>query len=546
MEWQIKSSLVPHTLSELESILLENRHISDKELFLHPSHPQEIDITAVGIDPKQLKKALKRLKQAKTEEETIIVFGDYDADGVSATTIMWQTLYGLGFKAQPFIPHREKHGYGMSDRSLDDLLSGTKPSLVITVDTGIVAHDAVARLQEAEIDVIITDHHQPELVLPPALAVLHTDQLCGATVAWMVAREVQRAFGATLDRNWQLDLAGIATIADQVPLVGANRSFATHGLATLRETTRVGLVALFNQAGINPPDITEQTIGFGIAPRINAMGRLGHSLDALRLLCTNNQNRAVQLAAKLGSTNAERQDLTTQMFQHAVAQAKTWDDQSIIIVHSEEYHEGVIGLIAGRLVEQFSKPAIALSVGGGVAKASARSVKGVNIVELIRQVKDDLLEVGGHPMAAGFGVEAAKLDQVITRLRTLATEQISASLLKQSVLLDAELPAELISFDTIKLLDQFAPFGQFNEPPLFAIRDMEILEIITLGKDKRHLKLIVRKSDDVQPIEVLVWRNGHRASELRAGAKIDIAGVPEVNEWKGKKKIQIKAVDLLL
>ena len=546
MHWNILESTIPRNLKELKEILIKNRDLIGNKLFFSPKKPQDIVIKNVGIDKSQLKQAVKRIFQAIKNKDKVVIFGDYDADGVCATAILWQALNDLGCEVMPFIPLREKHGYGLSNKALDDLLAKNKPDLIITVDNGIVAHEPAQRVIDAGIDLIITDHHQPEGKLPIATAVVHSTKLCGATVAWILAREMMKVAKKKVDKYWQLDLAAIATIADQVPLQGANRSFAKYGLEALRKSERIGLKALLIQDNQDQKTINSQSVGFGIAPRINAVGRLDHSLDALRLLLTTNKARAEQLAKTLSEINVQRQDMTYEMYGHALAQSDNWKQEHIIIVHSEKYHEGVVGLIAGRLMERFYKPVIAISVGDKIAKASARSVLGVNIVELIREVRDDLLDVGGHPMAAGFGMEANKLEKVIARLQKLAKEKIDKKLLKPSIDVEAVIPFELINEKTINMVAEFAPFGQGNREPILGFKNVEVLQVFTMGADKQHLKVVGKETDGVTPINFLFWRRGSLSEKIVIGEKIDVAGVLEINEWNGKKSVQVRVKDILL
>ncbi|MFH1958786.1 MAG: single-stranded-DNA-specific exonuclease RecJ [Patescibacteria group bacterium] len=546
MHWNILESTIPRNLKELKEILIKNRDLIGNKLFFSSKKPQDIVIKDVGIDKSQLKQAVKRIFQAIKNKDKVVIFGDYDADGVCATAILWQALNDLGCEVMPFIPLREKHGYGLSNKALDDLLAKNKPDLIITVDNGIVAHEPAQRVIDAGIDLIITDHHQPEGKLPIATAVVHSTKLCGATVAWILAREMMKVAKKKVDKYWQLDLAAIATIADQVPLQGANRSFAKYGLEALRKSERIGLKALLIQDNQDQKTINSQSVGFGIAPRINAVGRLDHSLDALRLLLTTNKARAEQLAKTLSEINVQRQDMTYEMYGYALSQSDDWKQEHIIIVHSEKYHEGVVGLIAGRLMERFYKPVIAISVGDKIAKASARSVPGVNIVELIREVRDDLLDVGGHPMAAGFGMEANKLENVIARLQKLAKEKIDKKLLKPSIDVEAVIPFELINEKTINMVAEFAPFGQGNREPILGFKNVEVLQVFTMGADKQHLKVVGKRTDGVTPINFLFWRRGSLSEKIVIGEKIDVAGVLEINEWNGKKSVQVRVKDILL
>jgi len=281
MKWNYLSSKTPQDLKEFKEIILQNRQIEDEKEFFSPKKPHEITLAEVDLNKDQVKLAVTRIQKAIEAKQKVVVFGDYDADGICATAILWETLNNLGLVTQPFIPHRDKHGYGISNKAIDDLLEKDHPDLIITVDNGIVAHEPLARLAKEKIDVIVTDHHQPEEKLPEAYAIVHTTKLCGATVAWMLARELSQDFVDSL-----LDLTAIATISDLVPLISANRSFAKYGLEKIKENNRVGISALISTANLDKREVDSNLIGFGIGPRINAMGRLAHGLDALRLLVT--------------------------------------------------------------------------------------------------------------------------------------------------------------------------------------------------------------------------------------------------------------------
>lgn len=551
MHWNVRHPSLVTNLKELESVLLQNREIGNVDAYFHPVAPLKLTLETVGISSSAMKKAWARLQIAHQKQEDILVFGDYDADGISATAIMWLTLHHLGYQARPFIPHRTKHGYGLSAKALQEILAHKKPDLIITVDNGIVALEQVKWLKNQGVDVIITDHHQPEsegsqILYPPAHSVIHTTQLCGATVAWMMAKELLILHDKSMDFAIDLlDLCGLATIADQVPLLAANRSFAKFGVEALATTKRPGILALCTLADVDQKSITVTTVNYVLAPRINAMGRLDHGLDALRLLCTTNISRAQTLADTLDTTNTKRQTLTEDLLAIAKAQAETWKDEHLIVAHSAAFHEGVIGLIAGKLMELYYKPAIVMAVGETTTKASARSIAGVNIVELIRLVRSDLLEVGGHPMAAGFGFETVKLEVVRERLLLVAKENIQETQLQPSVSIDCYLDSGLLHEDTVVLLEKFAPFGQGNLQPTIALRDLKVLDAFTMGKEKQHLKLVLSRTDDPagRPINAVGWRMGELADGL-VGKMVEVAGKIELNDYKGKKSVQLLIRDV--
>ncbi len=524
------SKVVPKTTEELLELILGQRGVVDAALFLHPASPLELTSKAVGISEKPLAKAIKLIKKIGTAGGDICIVGDYDADGICATAIAWSVMHELGYKVRPFIPSREKHGYGLNSKVLADVLADGKPDLIITVDNGIVAHAPVAEAKTLGIKVIVTDHHQPEDSLPDADAIVHTTKLCGATVSWMLMQAL-----APKQVAEQLDLAGIATIADQVPLVGANRQFAVHGVAALRTSQRVGLQALFEQMGSVQAEADSHTVGYGIAPRINAMGRLAHGMDALRLLCTRNIQRASELAQTLGNTNTSRQLLTEELMEHARLQAKSQADQRILIVHSTEYHEGVLGLIAGKLAEEFGKPAVAVKVGETTSKGSARSILGISVVELLRLVRSELLEVGGHPMAAGFGLESGRMQVFVEKLQAVALEAISIEQLEPKLDNVCELPHALLTLETATAIETLQPFGQGNPEPVFAINNLRLIHSKVIGKDGRHLKLQFGTDDPLHTSVDAVWWGGAEGFSVGLGAQVSIAGTLLVDRWKSNQ-----------
>lgn len=546
MLWHFKTLKNPETLPELESTLLANRKVTEEQAaeFFAPPHPTELSFELLELDEFRLAKAVQIIKAAIADNKKIVIFGDYDADGICATAVLWLALKKMGCIAQPFIPKRDVHGYGLSIKAAEEVIASHHPDLIITVDNGIVAQQAAEFVLDHKIELIITDHHQPEKnaageeLLPAATAIVHTTQLCGTTVAWILAQAL------TEDATELLDLCGIATIADQVPLLRANRSFAAAGIAALKQTERPGLLAVFSQAQIEQKKITEQSIGYGIAPRINAMGRLAHGMDALRLLCTGQVDTATRLAKELQNTNLERQDLTQEQLTVAVSQVSLQTEEHISIAYSEHFHEGVIGLLAGRLVEQFSKPAVVISTGGEILKGSARSIKGVNITDLLRSVREELVDVGGHPMAGGFSVKPGQLEVFSQKLFAVAHETITVEQLEPSVELECVLPDHLVTKETVRLVQQFAPFGAANTQPVFAVQSVTVMSVQTLGKEQQHLKFLLEIAGTGEVIEALWWRAAARQSEFTVGQVVSVAGKLEVSTWKQKEKLQLIVQDV--
>ncbi len=496
MLWKSLSNRTAASLEETEEIILQNRGVTESDQFFNPIHPSELDEPLTGLSAKTLDAAAALITSAVTKNQEIVIFGDYDADGICAAGIMWEAVHALGGKVRPFLPDRFAHGYGLNNKSLAAVLaSGPKPDLLISVDNGIVAHHAMEQLAKSGIQVLLTDHHQPEKTLPLHDVLVHTTKLCGAGIAWIIANRLNHKQALQ-----SLDLAAIATQADQVPLVGANRAIVWHGLKALRATKRPGLKALYNLAGIEQQSITERAVGFGIAPRLNAMGRLGSPLDALRLVCTRDTKRAMLLASTVNDTNVDRQELTTEATRLAETQAEEQCDNPILVVRSTEFHEGIVGLIAGRITEIYGKPTLALAEGDTTAKGSARSTPSVNVVEVLRSCREHLVEVGGHPMAAGCSVELPNIGALHACLLEVMRNDTKVEWEEP---FDLVLPTRLISSELIELLRKFGPFGAGNVEPVFLLENPDILSVSAFGKEGNHLKIQLASPTSA---EIILWR----------------------------------------
>lgn len=553
MDWEILHGTFggKADLEKVIDILLKNRGITtkkQKEDFFNPPKPSKIKLTDLSIKKSEMEKTLKRIKKAKKNNEMVIVYGDYDSDGVCATAIMWEVLNALKVKTMPHLPDRFEEGYGINKESIDTLLL-QYPSLglIITVDNGIVASDAVNYAKKKGIDVIITDHHQAGEKYPKALSVVHTDKVCGAAVAWIVAREIRKRFkipDSRFKNGLGLDLVAIGTIADLIPLVDVNRSLVIAGLDELRNTKRPGLRALFDEARIKKEDIESYHVGFVIAPRINAMGRMEKAIDSLRLLCTRNKNNASEYSRILGRTNRERQDTVELVVNHALEVAKKKDWKGAIVLSYEQYHEGVIGLAASKLVEKFYRPAIVISKGEKVSKASARSISGFNIIEAIRELEDLLEDGGGHPMAAGFSIKTKKLDEFTEKFELLSRRLLTQDILTKNLKIDLELEFSQISLELVAKLKQFNPTGMGNPMPVFSTPDVTVLDLRTVGRDASHLKLKLEKDGIV--CDAIGFGMGYLYTKLMTSRMADFAYNLEENVWNDRKSLQLRLKDILL
>lgn len=554
-------------IDDVIKILLFNRGLKTKkeiDEFLNPKL-SDVTVASVGIDKTQLKKAVSRIQKAIENKEQIVVFGDYDVDGICGAAILWETLHSLGAKVMPYIPHRIDEGYGLSIKGIENITKRytleAKRSLIITVDNGIVANTAVDFANKNGIDVIITDHHVPGKKLPRAQAIFHTTKLCGAGVAWVLSREchsesaaggtknLKRSFAGAQDDNEEethLELVALATIADLVPLLGGNRTLTKYGLEQLRKTKRVGLLELFKESGLDPDKIGAYEVGHLIAPRLNAMGRLESAMESLRLLCTKNRERAVALAHLVGSTNKERQVVTEETILHAkeFVRGQRLEVKKLLFVSHESYQQGVIGLIAGKLVEEFYRPSIVVAIGEKTSKASARSVKGFNIIEFIRSASELLVDVGGHPMAAGFTVETAKLSLLEEKLTTLADKLVDDELLIRTLNIDCEIDLAYVTKTFYEQLQALEPFGMANPQPTFVSRKVIIEDMRLVGNGGKHIKLKVQS--EKFKIDAIAFGFGKRAGEFHVGDAVDIVYTIEENVWNGSSKLQLKIKDMKL
>lgn len=535
----------PQPVSDLKSfkqLLLDFFEVTELDTFLSPPHPADLPPELIGIDSTQLKTAAGCVLEEIKNNGTILIYGDYDADGISATAVLTEALTALGAEVVNYIPNRFTDGYGLSHAALDSILLDP-PALIITVDNGIVAIDEAKRIGKAGVKLIITDHHQPANELPPATAIVHSTKLCGASVAWFLAKTVVEQAESEHDLDQLLDLVGIATIADQVPLRDANRSFAYHGLQALRQTNRPGLLALYHVTNVEPTKLDTYHVNFQIAPRINAMGRLTSGQAALELLLSTDQAAAENQASQLSITNTQRQELTFDSVQLAMEQAEEQSDQHLIVVYSTEFHEGVVGLVAGRLMEKLHKPVIAISVGETESKGSVRSIHGIDITTFLRQSNDKFLSLGGHPMAAGFSINTNQLSEVTKHLQDRANTEISPDQLIKEYPVLAPLTAGLINHHTIQALNKLAPFGAGHRRPLVGLQDFKVIRAHLLGAEGLHSKaLLVEQGSNAKPIEVVHW-NSQISDQLQPGDIVSVIGLLQERLYNGQRYVQLKAVD---
>ena len=527
-----------NTIDEIIEVLFNNRGIIDKELFLHPKNPINLTPKDVGINSRELKRAFQRVQKAIDGKESIVVYMDYDADGITAGAVLWEALHELGAHVMPYVPHRVDEGYGLSKKGIDRVQKEFDPSLIITVDHGITAASQVAYAKKHGIDVVVTDHHVKQQ-RDPHCPLIHTTDLAGVGVSWFLANML-------LTKNKEkardlLALVAIGTIADMVPLVGANRSLVVYGMKELKTTKRLGIGALFKSAGIIQDAITTSDVSHILAPRINAMGRLEHALDALRLLCTKNAARAASLAQVLQVTNSERQQLTIDTTLHAV---KLYKDSknipNILVISDASYNQGVIGLVAGKLVETYYRPTIVIAQGEIISKALVRSIRGFDVISFLRNHSSLLVDVGGHPMAAGFTIETKNIRKFTKEVESAAKKDIKDALLVRSIAIDVEIPLTAVRLSLYERIADFAPFGLGNPEPVFATKNVIVESIRLIGAKQNHLKLKLSSFDAVG------FGMGELYGKIKQGMTVDIAYTIDMNQWNGNTSLQMKLRDIKL
>ncbi len=529
MKWELLNNRLENSAEGIVKELLLNRNIKTKQEidnFINPKNPDEIKFKDLGINDKSLKQVVKRLEQAKKNKEQIIIYGDYDADGVCATAILWEAMYKLGFDVMPFIPDRFEDGYGLKAESVKRLKDNDeKLSLVITVDNGIVANNAIKEANKLGIDVIVVDHHTKGEHKLANSYVLHSTAVCGSALAWFLARELG-------DKNG-LDLVALGTIADQMPLLGINRSLVKFGLPELTKTKRIGLQKLFRDSKIDKVGVYE--VGYIIAPRINAMGRLAQATDSLRFLCTRDPKKAEGFNKLLNETNIQRQKVVDEVLTKVLKQVQ---DTEKIIVIAGEYHEGVIGLASGKITEKLYKPSIVLSVNGDISKASARSIHGFNIIDAIKET-ELILEGGGHPMAAGFSIETQKIEEFRLKINKVSDSKLTDEILERKLKIDLELKFDLINEELVEELKKFEPSGQGNYSPVFVSNSVKIVDSKAVGSDGKHLKLKLEQNGIKFDA---IWFN-HNQMPL-VDNQYNIVYTIDENVWNNNTSLQLKVKDV--
>jgi len=501
--------------------------------------------------------AVARLRQAVEARQKVVVYGDFDADGVTATAVLMETLGALGADVESFIPHRERDGYGLHRQVLERLArDGTQ--LVVTVDCGIRATEEVAAASRAGIDVIVTDHHALAADLPDAVAVINPrrpdchyvcDHLAGVGLAYKLAQALLRvgarmAGGRSTDLSEEglLDLVALGTVADLAPLVGENRSLVHRGLAVLRQARRPGIRALSDVAQLDPDSITARSVAYVLAPRLNAAGRMADADAALALLLARDEAAAWKRAQELEACNVARRAATDRALRTAEASLAGREEAPFLLYSDPEVGLGVTGLVAGRLAERFGRPVAVARIDGGRARGSARSIPAFNMVSALAEVSDLLVRFGGHAQAAGFTVRTEDLPVLESRLSALAEAAARGHDLRPVLEIDTEVSLADLSWPLFEALESLTPFGEGNPRPILLVRGVRVADVRQVGRG--HLKFEVEGGPGIGSLDAIAFGQGNRLASLAASRRADIVFSLRDNEWQGRHNLQLQVEDL--
>jgi len=533
--------------------ILLNRGFDSPETVEKFLNPQLSDLQdpflLLGMD-----KAMERVTKALLANEKIVIYGDYDVDGITATSLLYIIFNKLGAQVDYFLPNRLVEGYGLS---VDGINEARKKGvdLIITVDTGINAIDEVAYAKSQGIDVIITDHHEPREILPEAVAIVNpkqeqcqfNEELSGVGVAFKFAQAVYKSLGQNVaDLHEHLDLVALGTAADIVPLVGENRVLTRFGIPQISRTTKPGLKSLTFVSGLMGKDISTGQVVFVLAPRINAIGRLGDAKDAIRLLSTRDEKVAQEVARKLDDDNRKRKRIDEETLNEALAQLEEIADlenDKAIVLAGEGWHLGVIGIVASRIVERYHLPTVMISLKDGVGKGSARSIPGFHLCEALYKCEDLLLQYGGHKYAAGLSIESKNVEKFRKKFIEVSNSELTADDIQPKLKIDMEIELSEVTDDFMELLEKFAPFGPQNMRPVFLTRNCEIIGRPSVVGNN-HLRMRVRKGSTV--IDVIGFGFGDMLSQISTGSLVDSVYTLEYNTYNNVTRVQMRIKDIKL
>ena len=542
------------SVPEIYARVLVGRGITSRDMgipFFNPDPAQLHDPFLL----KDMEAAVERVLAQVRANRPILIFGDYDVDGTTGASMLYLFFKSIGARAATYIPSRETEGYGLSPGGVDyAALIGA--DLLITCDCGISALEQVARAREKGIDVIITDHHTPEADLPAATAILNPKRadcaypfkgLCGVGVAFKLALAVAEKGGYDPALVWaHADLVALGTAADLVPILDENRAIVKEGLRLIRERSRPGIAALWQVSGLAGKEVTVGRLVFGIAPKINAAGRLGDAGRAVKLLTTDNHYLAVTMARELMAENDRRRIIQENTVEEAIFQVNAHHDLSrekALVLSGEDWHQGVIGIVAARIRDLFQRPTVIIAVENGVGKGSARSMAGFDLYEALTQCRKHLLNYGGHAVAAGLSVNHEALPAFADSFLAWADQQLTDEQLQPNLTVEGECSLNLIDSRFLRFLDSLAPYGPGNRRPVFVTRGVGVAGAPRLvGESATHLKC--RLVQHKVAFDTIGFDMADHYEKLLLNKPLDIAYVVEENEWQGNRKVQLQLKDI--
>lgn len=564
-KWNIAKSVEKATsdkFSEIHPIVLQlliNRGLDTQEKidkFLNPDYGNDLYDPFLFVN---MEKAVKRILIAIEGKEKIVVYGDYDADGVSSSAVMVEILKMLGAQVDIYIPFREKEGYGLNADAVTKIAQ-EGADLVITVDCGISNIAEAKILKDKKVDLIITDHHHEPENLPEAYAIINPNVakdkypfggLTGAGVAYKVAQGLvakhkdykvkQLKEG---EEKWLLDLVAIGTVADLMPVLDENRVLVKYGLVVLGKTKRLGLIELIDSLGNRNSRVDERVIGWQISPRLNAAGRLNHASVAYELLITTNKARAVELSEELNKTNRERQKLTERIITEAKDQIGEPGDKKFLSAVGKNWPIGIVGLVAGRITDKNNLPTLIISEFNGKFIGSGRSITVFNMIEAMEQTKEYLEKFGGHSQACGFTIkDADSVQPFIDKMSELSAQSLKGKDTTPTLDIELEVALDDINWELYENLEKFEPFGAGNLKPRFVAKNLEVAGLQTMGKDNKHIRLMLKHGSNAI-YKTVGFSFGYLSDKLNKGDKVDIVFEVDINEWNGNRDLQLKIIDV--
>ncbi len=557
LEFRKKFPEIPSLILQL----LHNRNLITQDQideFLNPDYGQDL------LDPflfSDMEKAVARVYQAVENKEKITVHGDYDADGVTSSVLLADVLQKMGADFNVYIPHREKEGYGLNEKTIK-YLAKKKTKLIITVDCAISNVAEIELAKKKGIDVIVTDHHAEPAELPRAYALIDPKvkkcnypfyDLAGVGVAFklaqaIIAKDKKNIFPVGYEK-WLLDLVAIGTVTDMMPLLGENRTLVKYGLMVLNKTKRIGLQLLADKAGILPVTeeelINSENIGFVLGPRINAAGRMDHANAAYELLITNDYNEAKKLTDSLEKNNQQRQKVTEKIMKQVVKDIKDIDKQYLIWSEGKNLPLGIIGLAAGKIKDEYNRPVLIVSKRLQRTSGSGRSIDEFNLIAALNQVAEYFKIYGGHAGAAGFTLKNNKyLKALKEKIFKIARKQLGNKDLRPKLSIEAALDLQDLNWELFDQMEKFEPFGTANPKPVFLVKNLNVENIRTVGNDNSHLKLFLKQEGMIKGFDCIGFRMGNLIEQIKYGDKLDVVCEINLNEFNGTRKLELQLIDI--